>query len=212
MCAYNVRAYDLHRRPVMSLAVLADSDPRWRPDSFGYQVAHSETGIRCSVVKLLDFRERQAELEASSNPFGLAVLAHLKTQETKGDAENRLAWKLRLARMLFHRRWTRLEVEELFQFFDWVLTLPEAEENRFDTDYTEMENEATMAETMPPFMRRAAVREARLLLLLMGEKRLGEPSEAVRARVEAIQDKRRLERLCLRVLEVETWDDLLAGR
>ena len=118
MFLYNVRAYDLYRRPVMSLAVLADEDLRWRPDQFGYQSGSTRTHIWFPVVKLLDLRERLAELETSVNPFGLAALAHLQTQQTKGDAESWLAWKLRLARLLFDRRWTREQVEELFQFLD----------------------------------------------------------------------------------------------
>ena len=87
------------------------------------------------MVKLVDYQARQSELEEIGNPFGLAVLAHLKTQETKGDAESRLAWKLRPARQLFDRHWTREQIEELFQFLDWIMTLPEAFEDRFETGW-----------------------------------------------------------------------------
>ena len=170
-------------------------------------------------------------MEADPNPFGLAVLAHLKTQETRGDAENRLQWKVRLARLLFVRRWTREQVEELLQFLDWIMTLPEELEGTFEARYTEMENEDTMAETMPPIIRRAqargekigeergigigeqrgALNEAQSLLLRLAAKRLGEPSEESQARVATIQDKSRLESLFERVLDVETWEELLEG-
>ncbi len=36
MFLYNVRAYVLYRRPVMSIAILADGDHHWRPGEFGY--------------------------------------------------------------------------------------------------------------------------------------------------------------------------------
>ena len=222
MFLYNVRAYDLYRKPVISLAVLADNDPQWRPAAFEYGMGQSGTSIRYPAVKLLDFKERQAELEADPNPFGLAVLAHLKTQETRGDAENRLQWKLRLARILFDRRWTREQIEELLQFLDWIMTLPEELEDSFEARYTEMEKVETMAETMPPIIRRAQARgieiakrealiQAQSLLLRLAAKRLGLPSEASRARVEAIQVKSRLDFLCERVLDVETWEELLEG-
>ena len=64
---------------------------------------------------------RQTELEASDNPFALVVLAHLKTLDTRGDAEARLAWKLRLLRMMVARRASRKEIEELLQFLARVL-------------------------------------------------------------------------------------------
>ena len=53
--------------------------------------------------------------------------------------------------------------------------------------------------------------EARSLLILMGRKRLGEPGKETEARIAVIADRERLERLCQRVLDVETWEDLLAG-
>ena len=222
MFLYNVRAYDLYRKPVISLAVLADSDPKWRPAGFEYGLGGSGTSIRYPAVKLLDYQERQEELEADPNPFGLAVLAHLKTQETRDNAENRLQWKVRLARLLFVRRWTREQIEELLQFLDWIMTLPEALENSFEARYTEMEKVETMAETMSPIIRRAQARgieigkkealiEAQSLLLRLAAKRLGLPSEASRARVEAIQVKSRLDFLCERVFDVETWEELLEG-
>lgn len=212
MFLYNVRAFDLYRQPVIGMAILADGDPHWRPDRFGYGMGTSTTGHQYSVVKLLDYQDRQQGLEGMANPFGLAVLAHLKTQETRDDAESRLQWKLRLARMLFDRRWNRAQIEELFQFIDWIMTLPETLENRFEADYKEMENRDTMAERMPPLYRRERVRgeisEAKSLLLRLGHKRLGPPDETVVARIDAIQKRQRLEELFDRALDVETWAEL----
>ena len=51
--------------------------------------------------------------------------------------------------------------------------------------------------------------EARILVLRLGRKRLGEPSAAQLAQVEALQDKEHLEALAERLLEVETWQELL---
>jgi hypothetical protein len=218
MFLYNVRAYDLYRQPVMSLAVFADTDALWRPSSFSYRAGGSETSITYRTVKLLDWRARQDELAADANPFALAVLSHLKTQETRGDAEARLSWKMRLARMLFERRWNRQEVEELFVFIDWIMSLPEAQEDRFEADYTELEKEQEMAETMPPILKRAEARgeergaraQAQALLIRLAGRRLGAPSEELAARIRQIQDVGRLDRLCERVLDVDTWDEVLS--
>jgi len=91
-----------------------------------------------------------------------------------------------------------------------------------------MENEETMAQKMPPLWRRERARgieigqelgakqgafsEAQSLLLRLGHKRLGQPGEEVQARIAAIQERERLEDLCERVLDVETWEELLEKR
>lgn len=57
-------------------------------------------GFEFPVVKLLDYRERWAELEESQNPFATVVMAHLKAQETRHADEERKAWKFNLVRRL----------------------------------------------------------------------------------------------------------------
>jgi hypothetical protein len=38
MFIYSYRVCDRYRRPVVSLAVLCDDNPNWRPDNFGHNV------------------------------------------------------------------------------------------------------------------------------------------------------------------------------
>lgn len=56
------------------------------------------------------------------------------------------------------------------------------------------------------------IAEARRMLLMLGGKRFGDPNEATRAAVDAIQNVERLERMTLRVYDanVSDWDSLLA--
>jgi len=54
------------------------------------------------------------------------------------------------------------------------------------------------------------VMEARALLLRQGEKRFGAPDAPTRAALEAMTDLARLEDLSLRLLEVESWAELLS--
>ena len=57
--------------------------------------------------------------------------------------------------------------------------------------------------------RKGALHEARRLLLRLGVRRLGVPNAAVETRVETIDSLAALEALMDRILDVETWDDLL---
>jgi hypothetical protein len=176
---YNYRIFDRHRRPVVSLAVLADERPDWRPERFGWQRWGCEVGIRFPCAKLLDYRARWAELEASSNPFAVVIQAHLKTQETRHAPEERYRAKLALAKSLYRRGWARDDILELFRFIDWMLRLPEALEERLWSEIQTFEG----IEHMPyvTSVERIGIRKGieqglqqeRLLLVRLARRRFG---------------------------------------
>jgi len=125
MFVYAYRIYDRYRRTVVSLAVLADEAPRWRPRRFQVGRWGSRIGIRFPSVKLLDYAGREAELAASDNVFATVVLAHLANQATRGDAQARFAHKLQLTRRLYERGLPRQTIIDLYRFLDWLMRLPE---------------------------------------------------------------------------------------
>ena len=95
-------------------------------------------------MKLLDYRERWQELEASANPFSNVVMAHLKAQETRYDLSERKAWKLALTRRLYEMGYERQDILDLFRFIDWMLELPEALAKEFWQDIEQYEAERNM--------------------------------------------------------------------
>ena len=144
MYVYNYRLYDRYRRPVASLAVLADEQAGWRPRQFGYELWNCRAGLDFPSVKLLDLRQRWLELEASPNPFATVVMAHLKAQETRQDPAARQGWKLQLTRRLYRLGYDRQRVLDLFSFIDWVLHLPEPQALDFWRQVQEIEEEKRM--------------------------------------------------------------------
>jgi hypothetical protein len=144
MYVYNYRLYDRFRRRVVSLAVLGDERVNWRPDRFGYALWGCEVGLRFPIVKLLDYRERWAELEASRNPFAVVVMAHLKAQATHADAAARKMAKWQLLRRLYERGYARVDILNLFRFIDWVMQLPEALEEALWQEIVEYEEAQRM--------------------------------------------------------------------
>ncbi|SBT04670.1 hypothetical protein ACCAA_1740009 [Candidatus Accumulibacter aalborgensis] len=68
---YNYRLYDRYRRPVASLAVLADGGENWKPTHFGYQRFGCEVGIRFPTVKILDYADQAEALLADPDPIAL---------------------------------------------------------------------------------------------------------------------------------------------
>ena len=126
MYVYNYRLFDRYDRPVVSLAVLTDASPTWRPMRYEYSLWGCQVSLVFPVVKLRAYRERWAEVEASDNPFATVVMAHLHSHATRRRPTQRLEGKLQLVRRLYERGYARDDVLELFRFLDWVLTLPPA--------------------------------------------------------------------------------------
>jgi hypothetical protein len=65
---YYYRIFDYRGGPVVSLAILADADPDWRPGEYQAELWDCRVRFEFPVAKLWDYNERWEELEASPNP------------------------------------------------------------------------------------------------------------------------------------------------
>ena len=133
MFVYNHRIFDRYGQEVISLAILIDDDPAWRPSRYEYGRWGFRTGMEFPIVKLLDYAPKYQELEADPNPFAVVVLAHLKALETRRSPADRHAWKVRLVKGLYDRGMDPEDVRRLFDFIDWVMDLPEPLEQHSGT-------------------------------------------------------------------------------
>jgi len=143
MFVYHYRIYDRYKRSVASLAVLGDERSSFRPNQFGYALWGSEVFFRL-VVKLIDYQQQWSALEASRNPFATVVMAHLKAQATRLERLERFEWKLAITRRLYEKGYGREDVINLFQFIDWVMSLPEELEQQFWREVRNLEEERRM--------------------------------------------------------------------
>jgi len=121
---YNSRIFDRYQRDVVSLAVLADDDPNWRPGAYRRSLWGCTSALSFRPAKLLDFAGREAELEASNNLFAKIVLAHLKTLQTRHNPRQRRDWKFRIACGLHECGFSEQDTQELLKLVDWLMELP----------------------------------------------------------------------------------------
>ncbi|HZW33046.1 MAG TPA: hypothetical protein VFF52_20185 [Isosphaeraceae bacterium] len=147
MYVYNHRIFDRYDQEVISLAILADDDPAWRPSQYGYGRWGFRTSTEFPIVKLLDYAPHWQALETDLNPFAMVVLAHLKTLETRRSPADRHAWKLRLVKGLYERGMDPEDIRQLFRFVDWIMDLPPEQERLFQQELTAYQQEKRM-----PFM------------------------------------------------------------
>ena len=144
MYVYNNRIFELYRRSVVSLAVLADDQDSWRPDRYSYELWGCRVELRFPTVKLLDYQGRRNILEQETNPFAVIVAAHLTTQQTNQDPSGRYQGKLRIAKSLYQRGYSRQDILELFRLIDWMMSLPESIESEFKQEIRRFEEDLQM--------------------------------------------------------------------
>ncbi|TXT38844.1 MAG: hypothetical protein FD135_2635 [Comamonadaceae bacterium] len=145
MFVYNYRIYDRYRRPVASMAVLADDSSHWKPQAFGYDVLDCQMGIRFPIAKLMDYTGREAALQDDPNPFALVTLAHLQTQATRHDPQARFDAKWTLIKLLYNRGWEKQRIIDLIFVLDWMMKLPEHFKKQLCQNIDHLEQERKMA-------------------------------------------------------------------
>jgi hypothetical protein len=123
MFVYHYRIFDSTRfGEVVSLAILADADPDWRPERFERSLGGCELAFRFPTAKLLDLDEQ--ELQSSPNPFALVVLAHLRALKARGDVQLLFGEKVELIRAVARSGYNPDDVANLYRVVDYLMTLP----------------------------------------------------------------------------------------
>ncbi len=143
MYIYHYRSFDIHKK-VISLAILGDDRPSWRPNSYSYELGGSSIRFEFPIAKLLDYKGQWETLKTSLNPLAFLVMAHLKTQASTGNAEEREQYKWELVQNLYERGYTENDIIKLFRLLDWMMTLPESLQQSFDTKLKNYQEEKKM--------------------------------------------------------------------
>ncbi len=139
MFVYHYRIFDRHEVEVVSLAVLSDDDPNYRPSEYRTERWGCKLHFQFPTVKVLDHGKDWDKLELDPNPFTLVVMAHLKSREVK-DGRERKRWKFHLIRLLYERGYEKKDILGLFRFIDWLLVLPDFLEVEFKEEILQLED------------------------------------------------------------------------
>jgi hypothetical protein len=120
---YNYRIYNIDFHNVLSLVILGDNRPNWRPNSYQYEVLSNEVTLNFHSVKLLDYKLRWAELEKSNNIFAIIIMAHLKTLATTRNLAKRAKWKWAIIQKIYERGFSERDIVTLFNIIDSMMAL-----------------------------------------------------------------------------------------
>jgi hypothetical protein len=144
MFIYNYRIFDRYHHPVVSMALLCDASPRWKPQEFAYAAMDCEMTFRFPVAKLTEFAHHEATLAEGINPFALLTLAWLQNRAARHDMNARFAVKCRVIRMLYKRQWTQDMIRVFFLVIDWMMVLPPEQAMQLTQFVSELEKEQEM--------------------------------------------------------------------
>jgi len=222
MYTYNYRLFDRHKKRVISLAVLADEQANWRPSSYSYQLGGCRVSLEFPIAKLLDYEQEWETLEETTNPFGVVVMAHLKTKATQRNPESRLQWKLSLVRRLFERGYSREDIQQLFRFIDWIMVLPKELTSSFKTvvrSYEETNRMRYVTSIERLAKEEGIIENARESVIEVLETRFGEVPSAIVETINGIEEPSILKTLLKRAIAIpstaefqQLLDEIISGK
>ena len=141
---YHYRLYDKLLRNVSSFVILADDKPNWKPNQYRYSSPlDSELSFTFPVAKLTDFCGHEEALLASNNAFALFIVAHLRTQATRGDDDARYQVKKNLIDILTAKAWEEPRINSLLRILDDLMYLPPELNEPLWYEITETQTEST---------------------------------------------------------------------
>ncbi len=223
MFAYYYHLREIYQQEVVSLAVIGDTDPNWRPDQYQHALLGCEVQFKYPIVKLIDLDE--AQLEESRNPIAALVLAHLKTQRYRNDPKQLFIEKLRLIRKLLEGGYTKAHIIDLYREVDYLMALPKELERDVKSVVKRIQKERgikrlsfiereAMEEGVRKGIQQGKIESQQESILLALTTRFGETPEDI---VHAIRSEESLERLksllqfALTVPDLETFRKHLQG-
>ena len=142
MFIYHYRLFDRYQLPVVSLALLGDDDPKWKPSHYQYENFGCKLCFDFPSIKLLDYQ--QQDLQQKTNPFAIITRTHLSALETRQRPQQRLEVKLTLTKALYQAGYEKQDILNLFHFIDWMLNLPKTVEQQFALELDHYEEQQKM--------------------------------------------------------------------
>lgn len=130
MFRYFYRCFDLHRKPVIAIAIFCGPDGRLLQGSYRYEFMNTRVQYDYNTLCILDYSDK--ELAESANPFAWVVLAAKKALLTGKDVDKKLLdGKLFIFRKLYENGVFRKEkLKAILRFLDKYALFENEETNR----------------------------------------------------------------------------------
>jgi predicted transposase YdaD len=120
MFQYYYRIFDQYDKHITAFAIFTDERPGFHPKDYVAEFLGTSIRYRFNTYKIID--QNNAELEASSNPFAMAVLsAKLAVAGDKMKDQELLEHAFSLAKRLLAKKIPREKIRKLMNFLRYYL-------------------------------------------------------------------------------------------
>ena len=210
-----------HRCRVITIAILGDLSPSWRPGSFSSDIPPLGMGLGYVAIKLIDLEEKIELPRFRGNPVAMVIRAHLAALRTRHNLEARLAQRLALCRRLYEEGFSQKDVVFIHGLIDRLMILPRPLMVRFKQELFTLEKDKNMPyvdtltrmslqegrkEGRQEGRQEGSLAQARESVIEALEIRFGEISADLRERINALDNLRTLKAQLRRAITVPSLD------
>ncbi len=189
MYLYHTLLFLQHRQPIVSMAILIDPQADWKPTNYTYDHWGCAVDFRYPVVKILDWRGREAQLAQDINPFAQVALAQLTILTNRGQVASLAETRRAIVRQLYRAGYSHTYVLALITFMDWTMAMPEEMMEAIDTEVAREEG-VTVQRLKSRWEERTELQGQRNLVLFQIERRCGTLDDATREQIGNLSSKR----------------------
>ena len=198
-----------HRCRVITLVILGDLSPSWRPGQFSSDVPPLGMSLGYLSLKLIDLELKLELPQFRGNPVAMVVRAHLAALRTRHDLEARYTQRVALCRRLYEEGFSRKDVVFIHGLIDRLMILPRPLMVRFKQELFTIEKDKNMpyVDTLTRMSREeGSLTQARESVIEALEIRFGEVSSDLRERITALDNLRTLKAQHRRAITVPSLD------
>ena len=202
-----------HRCRVVTLVILGDLSPAWRPGRFSSDVPPLGMSLGYLSLKLIDLEEKLETPRFRGHPVAMVVRAHLAAMRTRHDLEARYTQRLALCRRLYEEGFSQKDVVFIHGLIDRLMILPRPLMVRFRQELFTIEKDKNMPYvdtftrmSLQEGRKEGSLAQARESVIEALEIRFGEISADLRERITALDNLRSLKAQLRRAITVPSLD------
>jgi len=133
MFRYFYRIYDRYvdkSKGIEAIAILLNKTGENKYNSYKYEYGKTTINYKYRTYAL--FETSEEELIKTKNVFSIVILASRYAIQFKNDAQKKISFKFRLARLAFERKYNKQKIVDLLGFVYYVINLSDEEETEFE--------------------------------------------------------------------------------
>ena len=230
---YHYRIFDKYGVHPLTLAILGDTNRKWRPTSYRYQSLGCRITFHFRICKTIDFKGKLDDPRYRHQQAIFIIAAHLGTQEHRRNPQNLLAYRLELSIKLGNEGYSPSEIPKLIRLIDWLMPLPDALKIQFRNQLQQRLPDTAMPhitlfeelalkeglekglvegrqEGLVEGLEKGIVQNAREAILDVLDTRFGQVPDSLRERINAIGSERTLKELHRRAILTPSLEEFQA--